>query len=291
MGTVNSRFCPAGPGNALRSNQTLPLNGCSPARLIIEMVSYNCSELADMYFPTTHWSLLAKATLSGETAGRTALNELCRSYWFPLKQFIVARGYPEAQAADLTQEFIVHLLEREALSKPDRSRGKFRSFLLGALGNFLSHERERRLAQKRGGAQPHVSVEVIEAEGYLANPRTLESDEAEFDRAWALAVVQASLNRVERSYVEGGQGALFAVLRSFLPGGTALASYEEAAARAGLSVAALNSHVHRMRRQFREAVCTEVTATVSAPHEIDEEIAYLYRVLMDRGTDFEIPES
>jgi len=255
------------------------------------MVSYKCGEVADMYFPTTHWSLLAKATLSGETAARTALNELCRSYWSPLKQFIVARGYPEAQAADLTQEFIVHLLEREALSKPDRARGKFRSFLLGALGNFLSHDRERRLAQKRGGSQPHVSVEVIEAEGSPASPRAPESEQSEFDRAWALAVVRASLKRVERSYVEAGQEALFAVLRSFLPGGTAPPSYEEAATRAGVSVAALTSHVHRLRRQFREAVCTEVTATVSAPHEIDEEISYLYRVLMDRGTDFEISES
>jgi DNA-directed RNA polymerase specialized sigma24 family protein len=244
-----------------------------------------------MYFPTTHWSLLATATLSGEPAAHGALNELCRSYWSPLKQFIVARGYPEAEAADLTQEFIVHLLEREALSKPDRSRGRFRSFLLGALGNFLSHERERRLAKKRGGLQPHVSFEVLEAEGSLPSPRAPESEEAEFDRAWAITVVRASLNRLERSFVETGQEALFAVLRSFLPGGTALPSYEEAAAKAGLSVAALNSQVHRMRRQFREAVCTEVTPTVSAPHEIDEEIAYLYRVLMDRGTDFEIHES
>jgi DNA-directed RNA polymerase specialized sigma24 family protein len=244
-----------------------------------------------MYFPTTHWSLLAKATLSGETAARAALNELCQRYWSPLKQFIVARGYPEAEAADLTQEFIVHLLEREALSKPDRSRGKFRSFLLGALGNFLSHERERRLAQKRGGLQPHVSAEVMEAEGALAAPRASDGEEGEFDRGWALAVLRASLERIERSYAEAGQETLFAVLRSFLPGGTALPSYEEAARRANLSVAALNSHVHRMRCQFREAVCTEVTATVSAPHEIDEEIAYLYQVLMDRGTDFEIPES
>jgi len=244
-----------------------------------------------MYFPTTHWSLLAQATMSGETAARGALNELCQRYWSPLKQFIVARGYPEAEAADLTQDFIVHLLEREALSKPDRSRGKFRSFLLGALGNFLSHERERRLALKRGGSQPHVSAEVVEAEGILASPRASEGEEAEFDRRWALAVLRASLERIERSYAEAGQATLFAVLRSFLPGGAALPSYEEAAVSAGLSVAALNSQVHRMRRQFREAVCMEVAATVSAPHEIDEEITYLYKVLMDRGTDLEIPES
>jgi RNA polymerase sigma-70 factor (ECF subfamily) len=152
---------------------------------------------------------------------------------------------------------------------------------------FLSHERERRLAQKRGGQQRHVSAEMLDAEEGLVSARSPETEEAEFDRTWALTVVRASLERVERAYVDAGQPGLFAILKSFLPGGTPPPSYAEAAAHAGLSVAALNSHVHRMRRQFRDAVCAEVTATVSAPHEVDDEIAYLYRVLMDRGTEFQ----
>ena len=157
---------------------------------------------------------------------------------------------------------------------------------------FLSHERERRLAQKRGGQQPHVSAEVIDAEEGLANPGSLEREEAEFDRKWALTVVRAALEQLERTYLDSGQESLFRILRSFLPGGNPPPSYEEAAAQAGLTVAALNTHIHRMRKQFREAVCMEVTATVSAPHEIDEEIAYLYRVLMDRGTEFRsLPEN
>ena len=245
-----------------------------------------------MYFPSTHWSLLAKATLDGQTEGRSALEELCRRYWTPLNYFIRSRGYSEAEAADQTQEFLLHLFEHSALRRPDPMRGKFRSFLLGALVRFLSHERERRLAQKRGGQQPHVSAEVIDAEEGLANPGSLEREEAEFDRKWALTVVRAALEQLERTYLDSGQESLFRILRSFLPGGNPPPSYEEAAAQAGLTVAALNTHIHRMRKQFREAVCMEVTATVSAPHEIDEEIAYLYRVLMDRGTEFRsLPEN
>ena len=240
-----------------------------------------------MYFPSTHWSLIARASLDGHTEARSALEELCRRYWLPLRDFIRARGYPEAEAEDLTQGFLLHLLEHSALGRLDRSRGKFRSFLLGALANFLSHERERRLAQKRGGQQAHVSAEVIDAEEGLPSLRPAEGEEVEFDRTWALTVLRASLERVERNYFEAGQEALFAVLRSFLPGGTPMPSYEHAAAQSGLSVAALNSHVHRMRSQLREAVRAEVASTVSAPHEIDEEISYLYRLLMDRGTDIQ----
>jgi RNA polymerase sigma-70 factor (ECF subfamily) len=237
-----------------------------------------------MYFPTTHWSLLAKATLNGETEARSALGELCRRYWMPLNQFIRLRGYSEVEAEDLTQEFLIHLLERSALRKPDPQRGRFRSFLLGALVKFLSHERERRTAQKRGGSRGHVSVEVLEAQEGLVQPLP-ENEVASFDRSWALTVIRAALGSVERDYIESGKAELFGVLRAFLPGGNVPPSYEEAAVRAGIGVGALNSEIHRLRRNFRERVCAEVTATVSAPHEIEEEIGHLYRVLMDHGTD------
>ena len=243
------------------------------------------SQLAQaMYFPSTHWSLLAKATLEGNSEGRSALSELCRRYWSPLHRFIRYRGYSETEAEDLTQEFLFHLLEHSVLRKPDPLRGRFRSFLLGALVKFLSHERERRLAQKRGGLQPHVSAEALTEEDALAGPLA-EHEVAEFDRTWALTVIRAALERVERFYAEAGKERLFAVLRSFLPGGTPLPSYEEAADLVGMSLAAFNSEVHRMRKQFREFVAAEIIATVSSPCELDAEISHLYRVLMDRGTD------
>ena len=237
-----------------------------------------------MYFPTTHWSLLAKATLDGEAAGCAALEELCRRYWSPLNHFIRARGYGEAEAEDLTQEFLVYLMTESALRRPDPTRGRFRSFLLGTLNNFLSHERERRFAQKRGGGWAHLSVENMapsdEASAVDGNGLV-----AEFDRVWAQTIVRLALQAVEEEYTKADKSALFKILRLFLPGGMAPPSYEEAVARTGVSVAAFTSEVHRLRRRFRECVYAEVTSTVSAPHETEEEILHLYRVLMDRGTD------
>lgn len=231
---------------------------------------------------------MAKATLNGETEARSALGELCRRYWSPLKEFIRSRGYSEPEAEDLTQEFLLHLLERSALQKPDPLKGKFRSFLLGALVRFLSHERERRLAQKRGGQQPHVSLDTLEQTDQPAQP--LNTEVAAFDRAWALTVVRGALERVERDYNEAGKSQLFSAVRAFLPGGSVPPSYEEAAAHANMSVSAFTSEIHRLRRQFRNCVYAEVTGTVSAPHEIEEEIAHLYRVLMDRATDFGVSQ-
>jgi len=239
-----------------------------------------------MYFPSTHWSLLAQASIGGEPEARRALEELCRRYWPPLRQFICSRGYSETEAEDLTQEFILHLLERSALRKPDPLRGKFRSFLLGALANFLSHERERRLALKRGGQQAHLSIEALGEDVNFGNAALMNGEVAAFDRTWALTIVRAALESVARQYADAGRSELFAVLRAFLPGGHSPPSYEEAASRAGLSVAALTSELHRLRRQFRDGLYAEVTSTVSAPHEIDEEVAHLYHVLLDRGTDF-----
>ncbi len=238
-----------------------------------------------MYFPTTHWSLLAEASLNGETNARSALDELCRRYWEPLRRFIRARGYSPAEAEDLTQGFFLHLLDKEAFRKPDRLRGKFRSFLLGALVKYLSHERERALAQKRGGQQSHLSVDLIEESEGLSLP-TEERGIAAFDRAWALTTVRAALEHVQRDYARAGKEALFGVLREFLPGAQATPRYDEAAARVSMSLPAFNSESHRFRQQFRDALRAEVMATVSAPHEIQEEITHLYRVLMDRGTDF-----
>jgi RNA polymerase sigma-70 factor (ECF subfamily) len=235
-------------------------------------------------FPTTHWSLLAKASLSENTESRKALEDLCRRYWGPVHQFIRSRGAADPGAEDLTQEFMMHVLEKAFFARADPLQGRFRSFLLGALVKFLSHERERRLAQKRGGSHPHVSAEMLAETGELCDPTPGDGEVAAFDRNWALTTVRSALASVEREYGVTGKSGLFTILRAFLPGGNVPLPYEEAAARAGMSVAALNSEIHRLRLKFRECVYAEVTATVSAPHEIDEELAHLHRVLMDRGT-------
>jgi DNA-directed RNA polymerase specialized sigma24 family protein len=233
-----------------------------------------------MYFPTTQWTLLARASLNGESSARQALEELCKKYWTPLHQFIRLRGYEETEAQDLTQEFLLHLVEHSTLHKADRMRGRFRSFLCGALVRFLSDERDRRLAQKRGGAAEHLSVE--RENPLLAVP---EATSVIFDREWALAILENALATVRQEGESAGSKAQFAVLRQFLPGSVQTPSYEDAASQLGLTVPALKSELHRMRRRFRAAVRQEVAATVSAPHEIDEEMNHLQAVLMDKGSD------
>src|SRR5438132_7213476 len=148
-----------------------------------------------MYFPTTRWSLLAQASLNGETSSRQALEELCRRYWSPLKQFIRARGYNEAEAQDLTQEFILHLLEHSTLQKADRLRGRFRSFLLGSLVRFLADDYDRRHAQKRGGGAVHVEL----SDADLGTPSG-SAVAAMFDREWAPVILENTLRTIQTEY-------------------------------------------------------------------------------------------
>ncbi len=236
-----------------------------------------------MYFPTTQWSLLARATLDGKTEARTARDELCHRYWLPLNQFIRLRGHGAAEAEDLTQAFLLHLLEHSALQKPDRLKGRFRSFLLGALVRFLGDERDRTEAQKRGGGIAHISLD--EESEKEASPPASPREELYFDRAWAVATLRSSLERMGEEYGKAGQEQIFAAVRRFLPGASEPPSYEEVAAGLGMSVSAFTSELHRFRRRIRELVREEVVATVSTPDEIENEIAHLQRVLMDRGTD------
>ena len=233
-----------------------------------------------MYFPTTRWSLLAKATLSGETAGRQALEELCRRYWSPLYQFTHARGYSEAEAKDLTQEFLLHLLEHSTLQKADRMRGRFRSFLCGALVRFLWDAEDKRRAAKRGGGAPHLDLDTAAAQ--VSAPAS--TDELLFDREWALVILENALRSVQQQFEAAPNQ--FAVLRRFLPGSLEVPSYEDAAMQLSLSLPALKSELHRLRQRFKAAVREEVASTVSAPHEIDQEMTHLQQVLMDKGIDW-----
>jgi len=237
-------------------------------------------------FPTTHWSLLAKASLDGNTEGRKALEELCRRYWEPVHQFIRCRGVSEAEAKDLTQDFMMHVLEKSVFSRADRLQGRFRSFLLGALVRFLADKADRRGALKRGGGVQHVSLDSDERVANTQSGLAARADTLIFDREWALAILETALARVRQEYAEARREGEFTVLKGFLPGGTEPPSYEAAAVQLGRSVPAFKSEVHRMRRRFRALVREEVLQTVSAPHEIDAEMAHLRQVLMDRGSDF-----
>ena len=241
-----------------------------------------------MQFPTTQWSLLAEAGRTGGAHAEAAMNELCRRYWLPVYRFLCQRGYPESEAEDLTQDFMFQMLESAVWRRVDPARGRFRSFLLGALIRFLHDERTRRGAGKRGGGVSAVSLDApFEAGGeppQLAGPHLTEDIIRRFDRVWAVTLLAAAIERVRAQYSAAGRAHVFSRLKPFLPSAQSTPSYDEAAAALSLSLSGLKSEVFRLRQAVRIALRTEVAQTVSAPHEIDAELSWLRRILMDRGS-------
>ena len=242
-----------------------------------------------MLFPTTQWSLLAEVGRSGGPRAEAAMNELCRRYWQPVYRFLCQRGYPESEAEDLTQDFMFQMLESAAWRRVDPSRGRFRSFLLGSLVRFLHDERARRIALKRGGGSTSVSLDSGEEPEELVGPHLTEEVIRKFDRVWAVTLLGAAVERVRVQYAESGRAHLFTRLKPFLPSGEITPSYEEAALALSLNLATLKTEIFRLRQAVRAALRTEVAQTVAAPHEIDAELSWLRRILMDRGS--ELPES
>ena len=212
------------------------------------------------------------------------MNELCRRYWLPVYRFLCQRGYPETEAEDLTQDFMFQMLESAVWRRVDPARGRFRSFLLGSLIRFLHDERARRNTEKRSGVGPSLVFDTESEPPELAGPHLTEDIIRKFDRVWAVTLLAASIERVRVQYAAAGKAHVYSHLKPFLPSGTSAPSYEAAAAALSLSVAGLRSEIFRLRQAVRIALRTEVAQTVSAPHEIDAELSWLRRILMDRGS-------
>lgn len=229
-------------------------------------------------FPATQWTELARATLHGDAAGRAALESLCRAYWEPVRRAILAKGWERDEAEDLAQEFFLDFMERGVLNRADRERGKFRTFLQVVLDHWLVDEWRRRHAERRGGGVDALSWEALRDMEQLEMMADDEEVE-EFDLAWAEAVMKAALARVmgELAGRHGDERA--GVMGAFLGAGGEVVSYEEGGRRLGLTLAAFKSEVLKWRRRLRECLRAEVRRTVGAPHEIDEEMEYLRRLL------------
>lgn len=242
-----------------------------------------------MDFPTTHWSVLAKATLHGEADARAALESLCQRYWGPVHSFVMFHGFSNAEAQDLTQEFMLHVIQKSIFTRADRLQGRFRSFLLGALTRFMSDASDRRKALKRGGDIPHVSLDLVEPGDDLPQSAAQSAGVSVFEREWALTILETALEKLRAEYAALGRAAEFEVWKNFLPGAAGTCSYETASQTLGVSLPAFKSEIHRLRRRLRGLVRGEIARTVSAPHEIEAEMAHLNQVLMDRGSSIGEP--
>jgi RNA polymerase sigma-70 factor (ECF subfamily) len=232
-----------------------------------------------MSFPTTRWSLLIQATLHGGEVETEALAQFYRRYREPLVAFISRDPLQRPRAEDLAQEFFLHVIKTSFLRRADPSRGRFRSYLLGALVRFLSRERAHRLAEKRGAGTPQVSLQdtMESGEEFQVPDETVRI----FDREWAIALLNRAQLEVQAAWAARDLAKEFETIRRFLPGAVSTPSYEEAAAALGWTVARLKTEIHRLRQHFRDYVRAEIALTVDAPHEIEAEMAYLRTVLSD----------
>ena len=238
-------------------------------------------------FAPTHWSVIAAASRSESEPekARAALGELCQTYWTPLYTFVRTRGYSVQDAQDLTQSFFAHFIEDQIYARTAPAKGRFRSFLLAALKNFLADAYTRAQRIKRGGAEIFLPLDEgrVEAAESLFQTRCATAELGEdrlFERSWAEALVATGLERLSAECESEGRLSLFQQLRIFLTGGVGpLPTYDQLAAKTGLPAPTLRSHVTRMRKRYRELLRAEVRQTVMSEAEVDGELHELFRVL------------
>jgi len=234
-------------------------------------------------FHTTQWNVVLLSAQSQVPGSKAALAELCRLYWVPLYTFVRRRGSSPADAQDVVQGFFLHLLDHKALAEVDPRKGKFRSFLLASLKNYLSKEIDRVRCMKRGGNIEFVPFDPKNAEElYRFEPADFLTAETIFDARWATILLEEVMARLAKEYAAGGKEATLRALEPFLsPSGVqAVPSYEQAADQLQVTIGAVKTLIHRLRKQFAALLREEVARTVSDPVEVDEEIHSLCEALI-----------
>ena len=242
------------------------------------------SSLADAAeFRPTRWSVVLLSAQSKAPESRAALAALCRLYWYPLYAFVRQRGYNPEDAQDLTQGFFLHLFDHKALARVDPLKGKFRSFLLASIQNYLSKEADRAHCLKRGGKTEFVHLDAKSAEErYRLEPTDYLTAEKIFDARWALTLLEEAMRLLSVEYAGQGKMATLETLKPFLnpTNGEAPPPYEQVAHQFQISVSAVRTLVHRLRKRYTALLREEVARTVSDPREIDGEIHALCDALI-----------
>lgn len=231
-------------------------------------------------FQTTRWSLILAAGETGSPESRQALSSLCEAYWYPLYAFVRRQGYDADMARDLTQAYFLTFLEKDYLSDVNPEAGRFRSFLLASLKHFLSKEREKERALKRGGGRVVLEIDLSDAEARFVAERSADlTPEETFEHHWATTVLERAMSRLRAEAEDSDNEELFSYLRAHLSGDPGAIAYAEIAKRLETSVGAIKVAMHRNRRRFGELLRVEIAETVAEPADIDAEVRYLAEIL------------
>jgi len=236
--------------------------------------------LSQSVFRTTHWTRVLLARGDSPEA-KAALSELSAAYYAPVFAFIRRTVANEDTARDLTQEFFTRLLARQGLDTVEQSKGRFRSFLLGAVKHFLADSHDQAMAAKRGGGQTVLpfSNGTDTSPGLQVTDVSASSPDREFDRKWALTILDRALVALTAEHEEAGESARFNILKPWLTGENERLSHADAASALSMNEGAVKTAAHRLRRRFRELVKAEIAQTVPDPAQVDQELRHLQEVL------------
>jgi RNA polymerase sigma factor (sigma-70 family) len=230
-------------------------------------------------FTTTHWSVVLEAQ-SESPAAQDALEKLCRVYWRPIYGFVQRQGIGPEEAKDVTQGFFADLLEHRSLTAVRKEKGRFRSYLLGALKYFLADERRRATAIKRGKGQTLIPFEELSTHERLdiepADPVTAEQV---YERRWASTVLERVLSRSKDEYRAAGNAALFDSLKQLLPDEPGAPSQADIAAQLGMTENAVRQAFHRFRQRYQSLLREEIAHTVATPGDVEDELRHLIAVV------------
>jgi RNA polymerase sigma-70 factor (ECF subfamily) len=247
--------------------------------LITEHATTKANFAGDV-FATTRWTVVLAARRTDSPQSTVALEELCRTYWYPLYAYARRQGHSREDAEDLTQGFFTRLLEKNYLEDVSSEKGKFRAFLLTAMKRFLANEWDRASTQKRGGGNLPLSLDWQDAESrYQIDPADHVSPDKLFDRAWALVVLERVITRLRDENTVDGKAILYEQLKPFLMMGKSEIPYAQAAANLKMTEGSIRVAVHRLRKRYRELLRDEISQTLTNPAQADEEMLALFSAL------------
>jgi RNA polymerase sigma-70 factor (ECF subfamily) len=228
-------------------------------------------------FATTHWTVVLAAGRRHTPQSDGALEELCRTYWFPLYAYVRRRGHNKEDSEDLTQAFFARFLEKNYLAGLNAERGRFRAFLLASLKHFLANEWDKSQRQKRGGGVTPLSLDwqTADTQFQVAAANEPSPDQA-FDREWALALLAKVIGRLQTECEKDGQGKQFAELKIFLTAGKGAVPHADAAKKLGMDETAVRVAVHRLRKRYRALLRDEISQTLADESQVDDELQALF---------------
>lgn len=231
-------------------------------------------------FPVTHWSIVRAAGQGDSRQSARALEELCRTYWFPLYAYVRRRGYSAHDAQDMTQGFFAAFLARDPFVDLEPERGKFRAFLLACLKHYISNARDHARALKRGGGQAPVSWDTVEAEErFVRTPCEDLTPDRVYERQWALALLDHVLTRLEAEMRAKDKMQLFDCLKGCLTIDRSSLPYADVARQLDMTEGAVKVAVHRLRGRYRELLREEIAHTVDSPELVNDELQALFAAL------------